>query len=193
MSYDNVCPFCDSSDTVVMSYAKDVKLGRRKIRIGGLRKLHCEACGSDSVPGGLHDANLALINEAAEGNRGAVTVGVLRTFRESWSLSQKDASCLFGAGKSSFAKWESGQAKLSTPSALLIQIATKFPFVVPYLAKLSGTTLSDGCEAWSRCASTFRSSYDVFVPKSPKRIFVPPTRDWGKSYAVNDACILEAA
>jgi DNA-binding transcriptional regulator YiaG len=102
----------------------------------------CNHCHSETVSGDLHDHNLALFIAAEEGTQGGVSPGLLRTLREQWDLTQSEASRLFGAGPSSFAKWESSQTKLSMPSALLIQVASQFPEVVPYLAKLAKVQLN---------------------------------------------------
>jgi HTH-type transcriptional regulator / antitoxin MqsA len=141
MTYSHVCPFCEEGTALEYIYSSHVKLGRRSVLVDGLKKTVCDLCGSESVPDEFHDANLALIQQAGESCRGAVTEGMLRNLRETWKLTQTDASKLFGAGKSSFAKWESKQSKLSTPSALLIQVALHVPHVMPYLAKLANLEL----------------------------------------------------
>jgi putative zinc finger/helix-turn-helix YgiT family protein len=137
MKYTHICPFCEEGDAVEVEYSKKIKLGRRMVLVEGLKKTVCEVCESESVPDAFHDLNLALINHAGDVCRGAVSAGMLRALREDWDLTQVDASKLFGAGKSSFAKWESGQAKISTPAALLIQVAMNVPGVMPYLGKLA--------------------------------------------------------
>ncbi|WP_374317203.1 type II TA system antitoxin MqsA family protein [Aquabacterium sp.] len=137
MKYTHVCPFCEEGNAVEVEYSTRIKLGRRMVVVEGLKKTVCEVCASESVPEELHDVNLALINQAGDVCRGAVSAGMLRALREDWDLTQVDASKLFGAGKSSFAKWESGQAKISTPAALLVQVAMNVPGVMPYLGKLA--------------------------------------------------------
>jgi putative zinc finger/helix-turn-helix YgiT family protein len=137
MNKTNCCPFCQTETTEAVTYSSDIKFGRRTINVAGLKKAVCTSCGSESVSAQMHDENLDLILKAEESTQGAVTPGLLRALREQWNLTQVEASKLFGAGKSSFAKWESAQTKLSTPTALLLQVASHIPEVVPYLAKLS--------------------------------------------------------
>jgi len=139
--YTHICPFCEEGNAVEVEYSTRIKLGRRMVLIEGLKKAVCEFCASESIPNVFIDSNLALINQAGDDCRGAVSAGMLRALREDWSLTQVDASKLFGAGKSSFAKWESGQAKISTPAALLIQAAMNVPGVIPYLGKLAKMAL----------------------------------------------------
>jgi HTH-type transcriptional regulator/antitoxin MqsA len=136
------CPFCETGTTEVVSYTSTEKFGRKTVEVEGLLKLVCNHCHSETVSGDLHDHNLALFIAAEEGTQGGVSPGLLRTLRENWDLTQSEASKLFGAGSSSFAKWESSQTKLSTPAALLIQVASRFPEVVPYLAQLADVQLN---------------------------------------------------
>lgn len=136
------CPFCETGTTEVVSYTSTEKFGRKTFEVEGLLKLVCNHCHSETVSGDLHDHNLALFIAAEEGTQGGVSPGLLRTLRENWDLTQSEASKLFGAGPSSFAKWESSQTKLSTPAALLIQVASRFPEVVPYLAQLAKVQLN---------------------------------------------------
>lgn len=143
MSKVHVCPFCEVGKTEEVTFAETVKVGRKSVAVEGLRKRVCPACHSESVPGHLHDANLDLIEAAQSRVTGQVPVSALRALRERWELSQKTASKIFGAGPSSFGKWESGQANMSTPSALLVKVALQFPQVVGYLAKLAGVPLGD--------------------------------------------------
>lgn len=142
MNMNNCCPFCQTGSTVVVTYSSDMKFGRKTAHVTGLKKAVCSSCASESVPAQMHDENLDLILKAEESTQGAVSTGLLRTLREQWNLTQVEASKLFGAGKSSFAKWESQQTKLSTPTALLIQVACHIPEVVPYLAKLSNVEIA---------------------------------------------------
>ncbi len=139
---NNRCPFCQTGNTEVVTYSSDIKFGRRTINVTGLKKYVCTHCASESVPAQMHDENLDLILKAEEATQGAVSTGLLRLLREQWSLTQVEASKLFGAGKSSFAKWESAQTKMSTPTALLIQVASHIPEVVPYLAKLANVEIA---------------------------------------------------
>ena len=145
----NTCPFCEVGHLSEVVHSDEVKAGRSRVTVHGLVKLVCGECGHESVPLELLDQNSALIERTLAETRAAVSRGLLRRLREMWGLSQKEASVVFGAGVSSFAKWESGQAKLSTPSALLVQCALRFPVVVPYLASLAKVHLREDAFAES--------------------------------------------
>lgn len=160
----NTCPFCEVGRLSEVVHSDEVKAGRSRVTVNGLVKLVCGECGHESVPLDLLDHNSALVERALAETRAAVSRGLLRRLREMWGLSQKEASVVFGAGASSFAKWESGQAKLSTPSALLVQCALRFPIVVPYLASLAkvelrGRTLAETTEAEWRASNTGPALY----------------------------------
>lgn len=200
MSDDLVCPFCESAETVEVSFSEELRVGRNRLSVAGLTKLVCSHCGSESIPGVMHDANLALIRAATEEKQGAVTAGMLRTLRDTWSFNQKEASAIFGAGMSSFAKWESGQAKLSGPSALLVQVALKFPQVVPHLAALAGVKMTCDSAGYHSCIFEPAISFEAWVPQASHtqrerqhqhhRKALP---DWGTTYTVDDSLMLVAA
>lgn len=136
-----MCPYCEADGLELVRYTDRLKMGRKVVEVTGLSKMVCSECGSECVPLELFAMNAPLIERAASATSAAVSPGALRKFRECWGLSQRDASRMFGAGASAFAKWESGQSELSTPSALLIQCAFKFPDVVGYLARLATVSL----------------------------------------------------
>lgn len=137
-----MCAYCETEGLELVRYADRMKIGRKVVEVIGLSKMVCAECGSETVPLDLFAENAAIIERVSASTREAVAPGVLRKFRECWGVSQRDASRMFGAGASAFAKWESGQAELSTPSALLVQCALKFPAVANYLALLSSVKLN---------------------------------------------------
>ena len=143
MSKIHICPFCEEGSTKEVEFSQEIKAGRKSVLVTGLKKRVCTLCQSESVPAALHDQNMDLVEAAQERVKNLVPTAGLRTLRERWDLSQKVASRIFGAGPSSFGKWESGQSSMSTPAALLVKVALRFPLVVPYLAKLAGVRLGD--------------------------------------------------
>lgn len=143
MSKVHICPFCEVGETEEVEFSKEIKAGRKSVTVAGLKKKVCTQCQSESIPGWLHDQNMDLIEAAQERVKTLVLPAGLRALRERWDLSQKTASKIFGAGPSSFGKWESGQSSMSTPAALLVKVAVRFPNVMPYLARLAGVSLGD--------------------------------------------------
>jgi putative zinc finger/helix-turn-helix YgiT family protein len=101
----------------------------------------CGSCGEAVVPLTLYDHNQKRMEAALAGTAAAVSRGLLKRLRETYDLSQRDASRLFGAGEAAFAKWESGQSEMSDPAALLVQCAISVPGVMEHLASLAGMQL----------------------------------------------------
>lgn len=123
-------------------YEKAVLAGRHKVVVKGLTRFACNTCSGELVSRAQMKENNRLIAEAADREvERDVDVTVLRHLRETLGLTQKDASFLFGAGESSFAKWESGQTRMSTPAALLVRCAVDLPEVAQHLARLRGFAL----------------------------------------------------
>lgn len=135
------CSFCNSTHTNVVDYVENFKVGRKQLHVAGLKKVVCNDCHSESVPANLYDYNLQLFINAEAAAKELVSPASLKELREVWGLSQKEASIIFGAGTSSFGKWESHQSNMSTPAALLIKAASNIPEVVPFLSQLAHVEL----------------------------------------------------
>lgn len=135
------CPMCDADALTTVTYTHALKAGRRTIQVAGCLQMVCERCGEVVVPLSLYDHNHKRIEAALAQTPAAVSRGLLKRLRETYDLSQREASRLFGAGEAAFAKWESGQSDMSDPAALLVQCALEVPGVVEHLAKLAGVPL----------------------------------------------------
>lgn len=168
------CDVCGSASAKIVSYTEKVKVGRRAISVLGLQKLVCPECGGESIPLEWLDRNADLFLAAENAHRDLVTPGAFRRFRERWGLTQQEASRLFGAGASSFAKWESGQSNISTPAALLFKSAEKFPDVCAHLASLAQVTL--------RSAHAPASIHPAERLPSLRRY----STEWASSWTAND-------
>jgi len=138
----HICPFCETGEMSVVEYSEAIRAGRRAVEVDRLRKLVCEYCGEASVPLEMYAHNTRRVDEILASTPAAVSQGLLRRLREVWGVSQRDASRLFGAGASAFGKWESGQARMSDPSALLAQCALNVPGVMEYLARMAKIEVS---------------------------------------------------
>lgn len=197
MPAKHVCPLCEEGVTREEVYCEEVKIGRKSLKIEGLRKSVCDSCGGESVFEDQLEFNAELIRSAINVDRGTVSVGMLRGLRDEWSLTQSDASLIFGAGSNSFAKWECKQSSLSTPTALLVRVALKFPEVVPYLASLCSYTLdekSHGMKKYCAGAARLQGGYEtvrlsvedasnlVFVQHAPKHSRFTQDIDVGASW-----------
>ena len=143
------CSFCNSTHTHEVEYTESFKVGRKQIQVTGLKKFVCSECKSEFVPANFHDYNLHLFIDAESAVKNVVSPGSLKELREMWGLSQKEASRIFGAGVSSFGKWESCQTNMSTPAALLIKAACNIPEVVPFLSQLANVELKQDTYGFS--------------------------------------------
>lgn len=133
----NICSFCEIGVLTSVIYAGAVKAGRRSVEVSGLQKMVCAHCEEESIPLDIYGQNAKLVEAALAATPAAVSRGLLKTLRETFEVSQRDASKMFGAGDTAFAKWESGQTNMSDPAALLVQCALHVPGVMDYLAKLA--------------------------------------------------------
>lgn len=146
-----ICPFCGSSGLDEVSYDESIKLGRRRLHVEGLLKHVCTQCSMEIIDPAQQEHNSAITDSviAAEG---VMTPGMLRTFREKWGLSQREASLIFKAGDSAFAKWESGQSNMSGPASLLVECADIFDGMLDFLAakvNVNVRTTSGGRWPWA--------------------------------------------
>ena len=137
----HMCPFCEVGEMSTVVYTRSVKAGRRTVRVPGLSKMVCGHCEEESIPLEMYGRNAKLVEQALESTSMALSKASLTTLRENFELSQRDASRLFGAGPTSFAKWESSQSGMSKPAALLLQCALHVPGVMEYLARLAEVEL----------------------------------------------------
>jgi putative zinc finger/helix-turn-helix YgiT family protein len=136
------CPICDVGKVSRVVYTHSLKAGRRTVLVDGCLKMVCEHCGEESISLEMHDHNAKLIEAALAATPAAVSRGLLKLLRETFELSQRDASKMFGAGDAAFAKWESGQTEMSEPAALLVQCALHVPGVMELLATLAGVAIA---------------------------------------------------
>jgi putative zinc finger/helix-turn-helix YgiT family protein len=137
------CPHCADGVMSEVVYSKPVRQGRRSVQVEGLKKYLCATCQGDLVSRAQMKANDTRIDEAlAHAVEASVDAVMLKGLREQFDLTQKQASRLFCAGDSAFAKWESGQTALSGPATLLVRCALEVRGVMEHLASLQGVRLS---------------------------------------------------
>ncbi|MBU3649154.1 MAG: hypothetical protein FGM28_02470 [Limnohabitans sp.] len=134
------CPLC-ANPCVQEMYETNTRMGRRNYKVEKLLMWVCQSCQFEFEDEAQSAHNLSLFEQVTAEEPGAVTPGLMRKLRRIWGLTQAQASALFGAGSTSFAKWESEQTKPSRPSALLLQAAFHVPQVMQFLAKLAKVDL----------------------------------------------------
>lgn len=140
--FSNQCPHCVDGIVSEETYAKTVKRGRRSVDVKGLKRYTCGSCAGHYVTRVQLRENNRLIEDASnEEVATCVSPADLKALRARCEFTQKAASHWFGAGSSSFAKWESGQSAMSAPAALLVRCAIDIPEVMPYLISLQSNEL----------------------------------------------------
>jgi putative zinc finger/helix-turn-helix YgiT family protein len=115
-------------------YAQNIKSGRTSLAVENLVHWHCDTCDSIMTTASQFEANAEALRAAERKSPSYVSQAMLREFREKYSLSQREAGRLIGAGDAAFAKYEAG-SRLSAPSAKLIRVALALPQVVRLLAE----------------------------------------------------------
>lgn len=190
------CSYCEIGTLSEVTYAQPIKAGRRTVNVEGLSKLVCSHCGEESIPLAMYDRNAKLVEDALLTTSAAVTRGLLRQLRDQWNVTQREASMIFGAGESAFAKWESGQARMSEPSALLVQCAISVPGAMEYLAKLADVQVTS-CHSlrmgrhsanrhWAYLkdapAPEIKRPVLTLVSVKPSRVPTPPPFAWKNDY-----------
>lgn len=137
------CPHCADGVMSEVVCSKAVRQGRRTVQVAGLKKYLCSTCQGDMLSRAQMKANDARVEEAlAREVEASVDVVMLKDLRERFDLTQRQASRLFGAGDSAFAKWESGQTAMSRPAVLLVRCANEVGGVMEHLASLQGVRLT---------------------------------------------------
>jgi DNA-binding transcriptional regulator YiaG len=150
--------------------------------VSGLQQSACSSCGETFVLEAQHDFNASLIEQKSRTEQFFVNPGFIRSFRERFSLSQRSASKLFGAGASAFGKWESGQLP-SGPAALLLQAAMHVPGVTQFLASLADVEVAEAQEGLS-WQTDVPSASQIQRKLTLRRIELPPSE---RSYASDES------
>lgn len=135
------CEYCDDGHMVEEVFSQTQRSGRAKLTVDGLHQCRCDVCDTVVTTSAQFESNATLIEAAEKNASGYVSVGMLKQFREKYSLTQKEAGKLIGAGEGAFGKYETG-ARLSAPTAKLIRVALALPEVVELLAREEGFHLA---------------------------------------------------
>jgi len=130
-------------------YSQNVKSGRSALFVEGLLRWHCDTCDSMMTSASQFESNADTLRAAERKSSAYVSRPMLREFREKYSLSQRDAGRLIGAGEAAFGKYETG-ARLAAPTAKLIRIALAIPEAARMLAEEENIEIAfNGEEGWT--------------------------------------------
>ena len=136
------CPDCEDGALTAETYSSEFRYNGRAIRVDGLERYRCEACGSDPV---LNDQIKRNQNRIADAKRGVdrlLTGDQIRRVRELLGISQADAAQVFGGGGNAFSKYERGEVVQSVPMDRLLRIVADNPALLNQLAAYAGMNLA---------------------------------------------------
>lgn len=128
------CRYCGEGQMSEEAFVENIKFGRTNISVPGLLHWRCNACASVMTSAKQFEYNADLVSAVKKSATYYVSVPALKTFREKYALSQREAGKLIGAGDAAFGKYETG-ARMSAPTAKLIRVAMAIPEVVRMLAE----------------------------------------------------------
>ena len=139
------CRYCGEGQMVEKTYSRNIKNGRSVLSVVGLTHWCCASCESVMTSAQQFEANADIIQLAEKKSPGYVSIPMLRAFREKYSLSQREAGRLVGAGDAAFGKYETG-SKPSSPTAKLIRVMLAIPDAAKLLAEEEGIVIDAGMD-----------------------------------------------
>ena len=127
------CTYCGSSRARKLTETVEIPYRDSVLEVEGVPYTHCSACGEDTVDYTQAKLGEKLIADAKRVHDNLLTCGEIREMRESWGLTQVEASEIFGGGANSFSKYERGEVSPSAAMNLLIKLYDRFPVIRPYV------------------------------------------------------------
>ncbi|MBV8044936.1 type II TA system antitoxin MqsA family protein [Pluralibacter sp.] len=122
------CPTCGQAE--LLSEVRDVAYsykGQRTL-IRNVDGLHCPRCGESVLDKAASEAFMAQVN-AFRSTVIAQTVApeFIEKVRKKLSLTQKEASVIFGGGVNAFSRYETGKAQPHLSTVKLLRVLDKHP------------------------------------------------------------------
>lgn len=135
-SSTRTCLVCEAAE------AREVMITKTFARLGRSatyqrRQWQCEACDEATTTDEQAAFNGRELARAQAAVLGTITAADLRRLREQLSLTQIDMESLFGLGKKTIARWESGQRELPPYIAALVRLAVLHPASVRELQAIA--------------------------------------------------------
>lgn len=133
-----ICPVCEHGTLSAETYAEEFQRNGAMLRVEGLERCRCDACGADPVLTDQIRRNQVRICDEKRRADGYFTGEEIRDLRARFGLSQPDAAILFGGGSNAFSKYERGEVVQSLPMDRLLRCTAAFPLLIDYLRGLAG-------------------------------------------------------
>lgn len=142
------CRACKSADMLQVEYAQDLNVKGVDVHVSALLAWECPACLAQVETAAQLDHNSALVRAAFLASRAEhkrlnklLTGEEIRSFRNSFALTQKEAAALFGGGPSAFSKYEAEDVVHSASMDKLLRLCKKHPQNIARLAAQAGVQL----------------------------------------------------
>lgn len=139
------CPICDQGVLQTRTYGRDMQHKGVDISVEGLQYDNCPDCGAEMTSPEQLDQNAKIIREAFIAERARVkreqnllTGAEIRSIREHLSVTQKQASKIFGGGPTAFSKYEAEDVVQSAGMDKLLRLAAEVPAAAEWLLERAG-------------------------------------------------------
>lgn len=132
------CDFCETGTLHESVITREFQRDGYVLAVPNYKVSVCDVCGATVTTAEQARSN-QLAKNAAEGRRIGVLEGVrIKEIRDRLSLSQADASAVFGGGPNSFYKYERSEVIVSKPMDLLLRLADEVPEAKAWLLSHAG-------------------------------------------------------
>lgn len=145
------CPICDQGVLQTRTYGRDMQHKGVDISVEGLQYDNCPDCGAEMTSPEQLDQNAKIIREAFIAERARVkreqnllTGAEIRSIREHLSVTQKQASKIFGGGPTAFSKYEAEDVVQSAGMDKLLRLAAEVPAAAEWLLERAGEGVDRG-------------------------------------------------
>jgi len=144
----NPCPVCNANGLVVATATEMLPYGGKEIEVHGVEFSVCAACKEEIVTPEQAKRNDLRFADAKRAADGLLVGHEIKAFRESLSLTQAEASAIYGGGVNAFSKYERGEVLQSFQMDLLLRLSKEVPVARDWLFAKAGKELgwSDLCD-----------------------------------------------
>lgn len=141
MKHDSLCPICGEG-----MLHEQVTLMLRKSNATEkevpLYSSCCSICGCETATEAQATKNKRLMTDFYKEAEGLLKGSDVKEIRRKFSLTQSQASTIFGGGPTAFAKYEAGDVTQSVAMDRLLRVAAAIPSAFDYLCSLSGIKIN---------------------------------------------------
>src|SRR5690349_5677080 len=100
------CPACERGLLVPTTGTETLSYGGKNLNVEGIEFSTCQACHEDIVSPEQAKRNDVRFADAKRVADNLLTSREIKSLRESWNLTQAEASKVFGGGQNAFSKYE---------------------------------------------------------------------------------------